>query len=176
MKLPSYFLKARQEAPSPNNDNGCDCLSGGAIAGIVIGSIAGFFLLYWLLKLAFDSTNTSETVTYRTGRYDHPSRHRRRSSSYVETERPVSTRRYRRDVIERPAKVYTNPIINAATPSGGFMLISLHKWAQPPKPPLSSAKRQQYTSPFRLASNPVGPPCLAIAWSATADLRPVVPG
>ncbi|QVM11666.1 hypothetical protein D8B26_006310 [Coccidioides posadasii str. Silveira] len=108
MKLPSYFLKARQEAPSPDNDNGCDCLSGGAIAGIVIGSIAGFFLLYWLLKLAFDSTNTSETVTYRTGRYDHPSRHRRRSSSYVETERPVSTRRYRRDVIERPAKVYVS--------------------------------------------------------------------
>ncbi|TPX23836.1 hypothetical protein DIZ76_013179 [Coccidioides immitis] len=108
IKLPSYSLKARQEAPSSNNGNGCDCLSGGAIAGIVIGSIAGFFLLYWLLKLAFDSTNTSETVTYRTGRYDHPSRHRRRSSSYVETERPVSTRRYRRDVIERPAKVYVS--------------------------------------------------------------------
>ncbi|KMP03560.1 hypothetical protein CIHG_00834 [Coccidioides immitis H538.4] len=197
MKLPSYSLKARQEAPSSNNGNGCDCLSGGAIAGIVIGSIAGFFLLYWLLKLAFDSTNTSETVTYRTGRYDHPSRHRRRSSSYVETERPVSTRRYRRDVIERPAKVYhcfDMRRIRSLTQHTQRRLhvdIAAQMGLQPPKPRLSSAKRQQYTSLFSVSLEPCWPACLAIAasnlnvrplatiktfWSATADPRPVVPG
>ncbi|KMU73148.1 hypothetical protein CISG_03409 [Coccidioides immitis RMSCC 3703] len=62
---------------------------------------------------------------------------------------------------------------------------------QPPKPRLSSAKRQQYTSLFSVSLEPCWPACLAIAasnlnvrplatiktfWSATADPRPVVPG
>ncbi|WEW56215.1 hypothetical protein PRK78_001652 [Emydomyces testavorans] len=104
--------RPRQNVPPAGAAPNCDCLSGGAIAGIVLGSIAGFFLLYWLIKLAYEasSSNVSETITYRGGssRHGHPHRRKRRSSSYIEKGSPISTRRYRREVIERPAKVYVS--------------------------------------------------------------------
>ncbi|KAL1959930.1 hypothetical protein VTO42DRAFT_598 [Malbranchea cinnamomea] len=116
MRLPSQFtsaiLEARQNGGGPNDTGSpCDCLSGGAISGIVIGSIAGFFLLYWLIKFWYDSSKQTETVT----QYERPtSGHRsRRSFYYDESSPPMSRRRkYRRDIIdvERPPKVYLNRV------------------------------------------------------------------
>ncbi|KAJ5460042.1 uncharacterized protein N7458_001594 [Penicillium daleae] len=101
---------------APRDSNGCpSTLSGGSIAGIVIGSIFGTLFLIWLwrfLKLPWGGDDGSD-VGYRppitrTAAGDERRRRRRRPSNvdyYVEKPRSSSSRRYR-DEVRRPAKVY----------------------------------------------------------------------
>ncbi|ETS74859.1 hypothetical protein PFICI_13343 [Pestalotiopsis fici W106-1] len=90
-------------APAPNNNNNNNNLSGGAIAGIVIGSVAGFLLLSWLLYSCFnlsrprnwgETFGEKDTVYTRSPsrsrhRHHHHHHHSRRNSEvrpvYVET-------------------------------------------------------------------------------------------
>src|SRR5436190_10822801 len=84
----------------------CDCLSGGAIAGIVIGCILATWLIYCLFRLTSESGTAHDTRRYTYHeRYDRP----RRSSHASHREKPIErTRRYHRHVeaLERPPKVY----------------------------------------------------------------------
>ncbi|OQE30051.1 hypothetical protein PENSTE_c002G00626 [Penicillium steckii] len=97
---------------------GCpSTIGGGAIAGIVIGSIAGTLLIIWLWHIfrlpgAF-SGGREPDVGYRPP--STRSRERRRRSrdgrvDYVEKPRRSSSRRYRdeyyTDDVRRPAKIY----------------------------------------------------------------------
>lgn len=98
------ILKARQNEPPTNG--ACDCLSGGEIAGIVLGSIFGSFLLWWLIRTAIRQSSDSNTHSYQSTRYERPVR-RESVSPYTYREKPVTrSRRYRRRSIERPAKIY----------------------------------------------------------------------
>ncbi|KAJ5455154.1 hypothetical protein N7475_010275 [Penicillium sp. IBT 31633x] len=103
---------------SSGGDNCPSTISGGAVAGIVIGSIAGTLLLLWLWRICrlpgAWSGGGEPDVGYRppitrssTSSRGRRSR-RRPSASYVDyVEKPVSTRRYRdHDDVRRPAKVY----------------------------------------------------------------------
>ena len=122
--LPSPVLQQveiRQQAqtvtvtavPTSESDNGRSSgttLDGGAIAGSVIGSIAGFVLICWVLRSFFGIGSPISTLSgydsslpekdyYRTRR-----RHRRSSSSRVASPRPVVVRgRQHRDRTRRPA-------------------------------------------------------------------------
>ncbi|KAJ5377648.1 uncharacterized protein N7496_005057 [Penicillium cataractarum] len=117
----AFDLRTTAPAPiisnnlAPRDSNGCpSTLSGGAIAGIVIGSIFGTLLLIWLwrfLQLPWGSDDLSD-VGYRppitrTAAGDERRRRRRPSNVdyYVEKPRNSSSRRYR-DEVRRPAKVY----------------------------------------------------------------------
>ncbi|KAJ5780583.1 hypothetical protein N7457_005743 [Penicillium paradoxum] len=109
---------------TPRQSSGDNCpstISGGGIAGIVIGSIAGTLLILWLWRIfrlpGAWSGGDEPDVGYRppvvrssTSSRGRRSR-RRPSATYVEYEKPISTRRYRdRDDVRRPAKVYlTDP-------------------------------------------------------------------
>jgi len=107
------ILEPRQ---SSGGDNCPSTIGGGAIAGIVIGSIAGTLLILWLwrvfsLPAAWSGGDTPD-VGYRppivrSSASTRGRRKRRRpSGTYVDyAEKPTSTRRYRDDV-RRPAKVY----------------------------------------------------------------------
>ncbi|KAJ6114705.1 hypothetical protein N7486_000483 [Penicillium sp. IBT 16267x] len=97
-------------AARASDNGGCpSTISGGGIAGIVIGTIAGTLLLLWLWRLCRMPgvwSSSEPDVGYRPP----VTRTRRRSTgSYVDViEKPRSsrsTRRYRDDV-RRPAKVY----------------------------------------------------------------------
>lgn len=93
------------------SEDGCNCpstISGGGIAGIVIGSIAGTLLLLWLWRVCqlpgAWSGGGEPDVGYRPPITRSRGRRRRRSrgSTYVDyVEKPVSTSRVR-----RPAEVY----------------------------------------------------------------------
>ncbi|KAL4901733.1 hypothetical protein BDW74DRAFT_69501 [Aspergillus multicolor] len=112
---PNVRLAARQSA-----DTGCNCpnsLSGGAIAGIVIGSIAGTLLLIWLWRSCMTQRTiheaektgapiytappmgypTSETVTHK--------RRRRRSPVYGDGDY-VRRSRSGGGSVRRPRRVY----------------------------------------------------------------------
>ncbi|EFR01286.1 hypothetical protein MGYG_04291 [Nannizzia gypsea CBS 118893] len=125
MKLPLSFttnhqpLQPRQyvaPAPAP----ACNCLSGGAIAGIVLGSIAAFLFLWWLIRCAFLSTRVSrrEPTVATTTYYNRPGRSRSHSGSYYSHSHGGSRSgsRGRRGsasyyggggrYVERPSKVY----------------------------------------------------------------------
>ncbi|KAI4595894.1 hypothetical protein KJ359_006533 [Pestalotiopsis sp. 9143b] len=52
--LPRQTATTTVVAPANNNNNNNNGLSGGAIAGIVIGSVLGFLLLCWLLYSCFN--------------------------------------------------------------------------------------------------------------------------
>ncbi|KAJ5469627.1 hypothetical protein N7539_009245 [Penicillium diatomitis] len=104
----SHLLTPRAPNDCPSN------LTGGAIAGIVIGSIFGTLLLIWLwrfLQFPWASDDVSD-VGYRppitrTSAGDERRRRRRRSATvdyYVE--KPRSRSRGYREEVRRPAKVY----------------------------------------------------------------------
>ncbi|KAH1353439.1 hypothetical protein KXV22_001802 [Aspergillus fumigatus] len=110
----SNILQARQSTSSSDNCNCPNSISGGGIAGIVIGSIVGTLLLIWLFRVC------SLPGAWGGGEPDHGysggggtevrSTHRRSRSSpsYVDyVDKPSRSRRYRED-IRRPAKVYLN--------------------------------------------------------------------
>jgi hypothetical protein len=118
LKQVSSALLRRQSAPTAtvtvvSNDSGgsgggASTLSGGAIAGIVIGSIAGFLLLWWIFRSCtnlgappsparrdggawYDSDRSRYASPHR--HHHHRSRshsHRRRSTSEVGHLRPVA--------------------------------------------------------------------------------------
>lgn len=120
-----HYLTLSPQAPITNTNtyNGpltpratSDCpstVSGGAIAGIVIGSVAGTLLLLWLWRVCQLPGATSgggepdvgyrPPITRSRGR-----RSRRRSGTpYVEyVEKSRSGSRRRRDDLRRPAQVY----------------------------------------------------------------------
>ncbi|KAJ5115065.1 hypothetical protein NUU61_000824 [Penicillium alfredii] len=91
--------------------SGCpSTISGGGIAGIVIGSIAGTLLVLWLWRIfrlpGAWSGGGEPDPGYRPPITRSRGRKKRRRSSYVDYEKPGSgTRRYREDV-RRPARVY----------------------------------------------------------------------
>lgn len=97
-------LHARQ-----SSSNECpSTISGGGIAGIVIGTIAGTLLIQWLIRLcqlpgargeASPDYKYSSPVGVET-RHRHRSR-RRRSPTYEYVEKPSGS-------VRRPAKVYLN--------------------------------------------------------------------
>ncbi|PLB53178.1 hypothetical protein P170DRAFT_125104 [Aspergillus steynii IBT 23096] len=104
---PMNILHARQES-SGGSDNCPSTISGGAIAGIVIGSIAGTLLILWLFKvcaLPGARDGGEPDYGYVSGKGGTETRHRRRrrrSPSYVEyIEKPPRS-------VRRPAKVYLN--------------------------------------------------------------------
>ncbi|PWY87941.1 hypothetical protein BO94DRAFT_534952, partial [Aspergillus sclerotioniger CBS 115572] len=86
-------LLARNDADCPNT------ISGGGIAGIVLGTIAGTLLILWLFRLCsmgsggdsdYGETNLATTRTRR---------RRRRSPTFYYVEKP-------RGEVRTPAKVY----------------------------------------------------------------------
>jgi hypothetical protein len=107
---------------SSEGDNCPSTIGGGAIAGIVIGSIAGTLLILWLWRvfslpgawsggdkpdLGYQPPIVRSSASTRGRR-----KRRRGSGTYVDyVEKPTSTRRYReRDDVRRPSKVYiTDP-------------------------------------------------------------------
>ncbi|KAJ5555205.1 hypothetical protein N7535_007645 [Penicillium sp. DV-2018c] len=109
-------------APRASGDNCPSTITGGGIAGIVIGSIAGTLLIIWLWRAfrlpgAWSDSDTADTsyrappppVVRSTSSRGRRTR-RRPSASYVDyVEKPVSSRRYR-DEVSRPQRVYlTDP-------------------------------------------------------------------
>ncbi|KAL4724175.1 hypothetical protein ACLX1H_008787 [Fusarium chlamydosporum] len=85
---------------SSNNDNGNDAqtLSGGAIAGIVIGSIAGFLLLLWVIRsclnLGAPPQDREKWYHYKEEpkRHHHRSRSRRSHRSSISAPPPIVIR------------------------------------------------------------------------------------
>lgn len=103
-------------AGSDNSDSG-NRLSGGAIAGIVIGSIAGFLLLWWIIRscsnLGRPPQETREPVWYNDDVDPRRSRSRRRSHSHHSHNYPRQSREIRQvtpvvvdDRVRRPSKTY----------------------------------------------------------------------
>ncbi|KAI2721059.1 hypothetical protein DTO006G1_2028 [Penicillium roqueforti] len=110
------MLETRQSS----DDNCPSTITGGGIAGIVIGSIAGTLLILWLwriLRLPGVWKNDASEVVYqapviRSSTKTRGRRHRRRPpATYVDyAEKPASVRSSRRysdrDDLRRPARVY----------------------------------------------------------------------
>ncbi|KAF7137028.1 hypothetical protein CNMCM5793_006832 [Aspergillus hiratsukae] len=111
----SNILQARQSTSSSDSCNCPDSISGGGIAGIVLGTIVGTLLLIWLFRVcslpgAPAGGDPADYGYSGGGGTEVRSTHRRRRSSpltveYVE--KPGRSRRHRDD-IRRPAKVYLN--------------------------------------------------------------------
>ncbi|KAG5205143.1 hypothetical protein GTR04_6995 [Trichophyton interdigitale] len=120
MKLPPLTkeqLQAREYITSAPASPQCNCLSNGAVAGIVLGSVAGVVLLLWLLRCAVASTRVSPrepTMTTTTTYHHRPSRSYSHSHSGSYRSSGGSRSRSRRGLsyygggryIERPSKVY----------------------------------------------------------------------
>ncbi|PKX91958.1 uncharacterized protein P174DRAFT_433372 [Aspergillus novofumigatus IBT 16806] len=111
----SNILQARQSTTTSSESCNCpDSISGGGIAGIVIGSIVGTLLLIWLFRVcslpgAWGGGEPDYGYSGGGGTEVRSTHRRSRSSpSYVEyVDKPSRSRRYREDV-RRPAKVYLN--------------------------------------------------------------------
>ncbi|KAJ5769225.1 hypothetical protein N7520_003784 [Penicillium odoratum] len=103
----------RNLAARAGNDGCPSTISGGAIAGIVIGTIAGTLLLLWLWRVCrlpgAWSGGGEPDVGYRPPVTRTRGRRRRSTGSYVDViEKPHSSRSSRqyRENVRRPAKVY----------------------------------------------------------------------
>ncbi|RQM06392.1 hypothetical protein DH86_00001189, partial [Scytalidium sp. 3C] len=83
------FLARRQSGGSGS----CDCLSGGAIAGIVIGCIVGTLLLVWIFSTMGRDNSSSWN--------DDRPRHRRHSNAHSHYASSTSSRRGRTPRYER---------------------------------------------------------------------------
>ncbi|PWY92635.1 hypothetical protein BO70DRAFT_357773 [Aspergillus heteromorphus CBS 117.55] len=89
-------LRTRDEPSSVGGGGGCpSTISGGGIAGIVLGTIAGTLLLLWLFRLCTMPREEGVLTT----RTQHRRRRRRRSPGFYYVEKP-------RGEVRRPAKVY----------------------------------------------------------------------
>ncbi|OQD76918.1 hypothetical protein PENDEC_c003G00530 [Penicillium decumbens] len=92
--------------------DGCpSTISGGGIAGIVLGSIAGTLLILWLWRVfrlpgAWSNNDAEPDVGYRAPVARSSSGRRRRRSRVDYVEKPVSVSRRYRDDVRRPQKVY----------------------------------------------------------------------
>ncbi|KAG6010738.1 hypothetical protein E4U21_004126 [Claviceps maximensis] len=73
---------------APNNDTASSTLGGGAIAGIVIGSVVGLLLLLWIVRSCLNLGAAQK----REGMYPHvkPERHHRHRSRHVSRPRRYS--------------------------------------------------------------------------------------
>ncbi|KAJ5289016.1 hypothetical protein N7478_002046 [Penicillium angulare] len=108
-------IDLRLAARASGGDSCPSTISGGAIAGIVIGSIAGTLLLIWIwhvcrLPGAF-SGGREPDVGYRPPVTRTRGRRRRSTGSYVDVvEKPISTRSSRRyrDDVRHPPRVYVS--------------------------------------------------------------------
>ncbi|KAM3545555.1 hypothetical protein ARSEF1564_001549 [Beauveria bassiana] len=78
---------------NPNNGNGGgSTLDGGAIAGIVIGSIVGFLLLVWIIRSCFNPGGPSPTPEVEPwyGRHSEPKHYHRHHHRRPRSRRPRS--------------------------------------------------------------------------------------
>ncbi|PQK14803.1 hypothetical protein BB8028_0005g03260 [Beauveria bassiana] len=78
---------------NPNNGNGGgSTLDGGAIAGIVIGSIVGFLLLVWIIRSCFNLGGPSPTPEVEPwyGRHSEPKHYHRHHHRRPRSRRPRS--------------------------------------------------------------------------------------
>ncbi|CAK7233793.1 hypothetical protein SCUCBS95973_008716 [Sporothrix curviconia] len=92
-KLHDFLLRVRQAPASTvtvvtTTSSGSSGLSGGAIAGIVIGSVVGFLLLLWIIRSCFNLGAPPDREAW----YDDPPprrrrHHRREDSRYYYSER-----------------------------------------------------------------------------------------
>ncbi|KAH7336683.1 hypothetical protein BKA65DRAFT_506925 [Rhexocercosporidium sp. MPI-PUGE-AT-0058] len=86
---------------SSNSSRGCNCMSGGSIAGIVIGTIAGTLLILWLIN----TTRAPRKEVSSVGRERRSSRggsRRGSHSTYVDR----SGHAYK---VREPSRVYYKP-------------------------------------------------------------------
>ncbi|RAK99887.1 uncharacterized protein BO80DRAFT_426265 [Aspergillus ibericus CBS 121593] len=90
----THLLYTRADTNCPNT------ISGGGIAGIVLGTIAGTLLILWLFRLcAVDAGGDSDYGDTNLATTTRTRRRRRRSPTFYYVEKP-------RGEVRRPAKVY----------------------------------------------------------------------
>jgi len=89
---------------SDGSSGSCNCMSGGTIAGIVIGTIAGTLLILWIIYTTRSSSNNPSVESV-------VDRKRRRSSNHGSRRGSNSTYSYRdgRAYVAKPTKVYYKP-------------------------------------------------------------------
>ena len=98
--LPAPSSSERRQVVVTSDSDGHSGLSGGAIAGIVIGSVAGFLLLLWIWR---SCTNLGAPPTEPWYDDGPPRRHKRRGRShYYRESYPVRTSSQRRYSTEIP--------------------------------------------------------------------------
>lgn len=110
LQLHESRLAIRQ---SNGSSNSCNCMSGGTIAGIVVGTIAGTLLIIWLVY----STRASSNIPSAESTVDR----RRRQSSHHGSRRGSHSRYVYKDgrsYVAEPTKVYYKPEWRAGWWSG----------------------------------------------------------
>ncbi|KAK5987917.1 hypothetical protein PT974_12053 [Cladobotryum mycophilum] len=117
--LPTHTILARQSTitvVATDGDNDGDHLSGGAIAGIVIGSVVGFLLLLWIIRSCFNLGAPPQEREFLYHDVDpkhhhhhhhrHSSRQRSRHSSDLSAPPPVVVRERSRSSQRQPTYIY----------------------------------------------------------------------